>query len=138
MGEKEKSISDAVSTSADEKNENISLRTVIILLSIAVGVMLCSLFIINIARDSASKKVYVEFDSQISTESIVPDVDLVNINTASYQELLELPGIGDKRAQAIIDERQILGGFESIEELKNIDGISEKVFESIRNLICVK
>ena len=61
----------------------------------------------------------------------------ININTASLEELCTLTGIGETRAQAIMEYREQNGGFHSIEELMNIDGIKEKIFEKLRGEVTV-
>lgn len=61
----------------------------------------------------------------------------VNINTASLEELMTLPGIGESKALAILAYRQENGGFSSIEELKDISGIKDGVFSKIENYIVV-
>ena len=50
----------------------------------------------------------------------------VNINTASAQQLTELPGIGEKLATRIVEYRQKSGGFKSVQELMNVQGVGEK------------
>jgi competence protein ComEA len=62
---------------------------------------------------------------------------LVNINTASLEELQTLPGIGATRAQDIIDYRQAHGGFTTIEDLQNVTGIGTATFERLKDLITV-
>lgn len=60
---------------------------------------------------------------------------LININTADLEKLKEITGIGNIKAQSIIDYREANGGFKSLEELKNVDGIGDKTFEKIKEQI---
>lgn len=59
----------------------------------------------------------------------------ISINEADLSKLKEIPCIGDVKANAIIAYREKNGGFKSIEELKNVDGIGEKTFEKIKDSI---
>lgn len=65
------------------------------------------------------------------------DGALVNINTASLEELETLPSIGEVRAQAIITYRETNGGFRTIEELQEVSGIGEKIFADVAPYITV-
>jgi len=60
---------------------------------------------------------------------------LVNLNRATVAELDKLPGVGPAIAQKIIDYRQEKGGFVSVEEIKLVPGIGDKMFENIKDLI---
>lgn len=62
---------------------------------------------------------------------------LVNINTASVQELTTLTGIGESRALAIIAYREENGLFQNIDGIKKVTGIKEGLFEKIKNQITV-
>jgi comEA protein len=63
---------------------------------------------------------------------------LVNVNTASSELLQTLPGVGPKTAERIIEYRQTVGRFQSVEEIQNVKGIGPKRYERIRVLICVR
>ncbi|MDD4577974.1 MAG: helix-hairpin-helix domain-containing protein, partial [Anaerolineaceae bacterium] len=62
---------------------------------------------------------------------------LVNINTASKEELESLPGIGNVRAEAIIAYRTQNGYFLAIEDLMKVDGIGQATFEALKHLITI-
>ncbi len=62
---------------------------------------------------------------------------LVNINTATVEELEQLPGIGPSTAQKIVSDRIANGSFKSLDDLKRVTGIGDKKFEAISALICV-
>lgn len=63
--------------------------------------------------------------------------ELININTADIKELQELDGIGESKAQKIIDFREKNGRFKTKEDLKNVSGIGDKLYEGIENKITV-
>jgi competence protein ComEA len=62
---------------------------------------------------------------------------VLDLNTATAQQLETLPGIGAKTAARIIEQRQKSGGFKKIEELMNVQGIGEKNFLKLKPLITV-
>lgn len=62
---------------------------------------------------------------------------VVNLNTATKQELETLNGVGPAKAQAIIDYRTKNGAFKTVEDFKNVPGIGEKTFEKLKNDISV-
>jgi competence protein ComEA len=78
-----------------------------------------------------------------STESIVPTDSgsmkevsgKININTASLSELISLPGIGEKRAQKIIDYREKISSFENPEDIMKVKGIGEGIYTKIKDSI---
>lgn len=73
------------------------------------------------------------FGSGNGTETTRP----VNINTADRETLMTLPGIGESYAAAIIDYREQNGFFQSVEELKQIEGIGERKFEKLKDRVSV-
>lgn len=73
----------------------------------------------------------IEENSSINSKN-----SLVNINTASVEELMSLSGIGKSKASDIIEYRK-KAKFNSIDELKNISGIGDKLFEKIKEFITI-
>ncbi len=71
------------------------------------------------------------------TPSPLASDDLININTASIEELDQLPGIGETTAIRIIDYRTINGPFATIEDIINVSGIGTATYEEIKDLITV-
>lgn len=61
----------------------------------------------------------------------------IDLNTASLELLMELPRIGESKAQAIIAYREQNGGFKSAEEIVNVKGIGDKTYTSFRDKITV-
>lgn len=59
----------------------------------------------------------------------------VNLNTATAEELMSLPGIGQAKADSIISYRESSGGFQAVEDLMKIEGIKEGVFSKIKDRI---
>lgn len=74
-------------------------------------------------------QVYGQDDGSLSS--------MININTASKEELMTLPGIGEAKAESIISFRNENGHFDSIEDIMKISGIKEGAFEKIKSYITV-
>lgn len=97
----------------------------------------------KILKDEDFIKIYkigeVEEESEVFLEEEAGDKDAsskkININKASLTELQSLPGIGEVKAQSIIEYRESSGGFKSIEDLTNITGIGAKTLDKLRDLI---
>lgn len=75
---------------------------------------------------------------QISSEEVKDSQSktLVNINTATKEELMSLPGIGERKADSIIEYRKSKA-FSSLEDIMNIPGIKEAAFNKIKDKICI-
>ena len=69
--------------------------------------------------------------------SVSSDPGKININTAGEEELTSLNGIGESRARDILTYRKEYGPFRSIEDIKQVPGIKNAVFEKIKDDITV-
>ena len=98
-------------------------------------------YALNLARIAVDgEQIYVPDAEEIQGQSILSGSGYekkVNINTASMEELMTLTGIGEAKAESIIRYREENGGFQSIEDLMEIGGIKEGVFEKIKDDITI-
>ncbi len=62
----------------------------------------------------------------------------VNINTATVEELMSLKGIGEKKAESIVEHREEFGSFATIDDLKGVKGVGDKIFNKIKDQIVVE
>ncbi|MFA1711616.1 helix-hairpin-helix domain-containing protein [Peribacillus frigoritolerans] len=67
-----------------------------------------------------------------------PSGGLVNLNTATQEDLQTLTRIGPSKANAILEYRETVGKFKEVDELKQVTGIGDKTFERLRDSISVK
>ena len=72
-----------------------------------------------------------------SMPAVAAEERLININTASATELSELKGIGDAKAQVIIAYREKNGPFKSVDDLRQVHGIGDKLMEKLRPHVTV-
>jgi competence protein ComEA len=88
----------------------------------------------------------LEDEDRIDIPSIVGNTEkpyfgqksnLININTASVDELDKLPGVGPVKAQAIVDFREKFGVFLSVKDLLNVNGINQDLYEQIEDSITI-
>ena len=94
---------------------------------------------INIPNVNNQKNPDIDIVSSSAGETVVDNVGekKININTATQTELETLTGIGPSTASKIIDFRSKNGKFKKNEDIKNVAGIGESKYESIKNEICV-
>lgn len=91
--------------------------------------LFCALFAALITVSSNSFADPVNEPLLTDSADAVAKQALVNINTADIESLTKLKGIGEKKAQAIIDYRQEYGQFETVEQLLNVKGVGIKIIE---------
>jgi len=79
-----------------------------------------------------------EVKAFLIVEETIEILGKININSASKSYLMSLTGIGEGKANAIIEYRKTNGPFKSIEEIKNVKGIGEGIYQKIKDRIMIK
>lgn len=72
-----------------------------------------------------------------NTDKVDEKKETVNINTATKEELMTLPGVGESTAIKIIDYRKSNGKFQKIEDIKNVPGIGDSKFQNMKEKLSV-
>ena len=103
---------------------------------------------VNLAMKVEDEQHYIipKIGEEVSEESVEvtnkevssQESSKININTATIEELDTLPGVGEAIANKIVNHRSENGEFKTVEEIKNVNGIGDKKFENIKELICTK
>lgn len=88
------------------------------------------------SEQQASAQTWLE-QAQKTAQTAAPEKRLC-LNTATLEDLLTLPGIGEKTAQRIVDYRQKYGRFVTVEQLQDIQGIGETLLEQLRAYVYVE
>ena len=93
----------------------------------------CEQIVVNKEIETSVNSEEVKVDSNTTSTS----TDKISINTDSITELMRLSGIGEAKAKAIIEYRKSNGNFISIEDIKKVSGISESIYNKIKDYITV-
>lgn len=120
------------------EKENLSARILIaIALFMAAGLVGYNAFFSKSSVELSESLVAAETSEENKETKSESKNKVVNINTASSEELEKLSGVGKAMAKRIVEYRETHGGFANKEEIMNVRGIGKKVFENIKNNICV-
>ncbi|WP_305304130.1 helix-hairpin-helix domain-containing protein [Romboutsia ilealis] len=128
----EKRLSDAVNELGGT-TENADLNKV----NLAMKLKDESHYIIPKIGDNSESHNKETFENNIEND-LNDKNNLININAASIQELDALPGVGEATANKIVNYREEKGKFNSIEEIKNVNGIGDKKYEELKTLISIE
>jgi competence protein ComEA len=92
----------------------------------------------EVIRKACFVFVLVALVSFIGGLAVAEDNAKININTATIEELTTLQGIGEKKAKSIVEHREKAGSFTTIEDLKDVKGVGDKIFNKIKDQIAVE
>lgn len=86
-------------------------------------------------NNSACATNVVTFDDNSTNEDTGSSI--ININTATVEDLMKLSGIGEAKAKSIIEYRNSIGSFSKVEDIKNVTGIGDSIFDKIKDYITI-
>lgn len=99
-----------------------------------VVLFLTAIALIGIGADFLIKRYY----PLKTVAGLSQDIGKINLNTADQELLMEIPGIGEKLARRIIAYREKQAAFSSIEELRNIPGITDYRYQKIKDSLSAR
>jgi competence ComEA-like helix-hairpin-helix protein len=121
---------------------SVQERGLILVVAIGLAVTGIVLFVQNIRSTSLALPEAIDITGVrvLVPTFLAPDEvdERINLNTASVEELIELPGIGEVLAGRIVSYREVHGPFLSLSELKEINGIGDVLVERIRDLVTLE
>jgi competence ComEA-like helix-hairpin-helix protein len=105
------------------------IKIILILFSLVVIWQLSASWVDAIDLETACRQ-YVE--------NAGPNFQKIDINTATEEDLIPLPGIGIKTARAIVAFRESIGGYKSLEQLRLVRGVGDKTYNCLIKLVTIK
>lgn len=102
-----------------------------------VVMLLATLFCFGSVWAAETRAQKTESAKPTATAPATPSAQIINLNTATAEQIATLPGIGPKTAGLIVEYRKKNGNFKKIEEIMNVRGIGEKSFLKLKNRITV-
>jgi len=109
----------------------IVIPVVVILVSVSVIAFNLTVYRQQDAAD-------LQKNTDVDVRCNVTYAEKLNLNTATVEILDSLPGIGPQKAEAIVELRNRMGGFRSVEDILNVDGIGEKILAEIQNMLYIQ
>ncbi|MBS3906245.1 MAG: helix-hairpin-helix domain-containing protein [Syntrophaceae bacterium] len=117
------------------KREERSLRSKILFIKIIF--ILFSLVVIWQQSASWVDAGDIETECQLYKERAGSNLKKIDINKATEEQLVALPGIGIKTARAIVAYREAIGGYKSLEQLRLVRGVGDKVYGCLKDIVTV-
>lgn len=124
---------------ATEKTNHLSDSEIIKILTSLIVILVIYILSIQIIDFYKTENETMTFEFLTMPEESNLSAEIkVNINSDNIFELMQLDGIGEAKAKAILEYRKENGNFISIDELMNVPGIGEALFEKIKNSVTIE
>ncbi|MCJ7507446.1 MAG: helix-hairpin-helix domain-containing protein [candidate division Zixibacteria bacterium] len=107
------------------------------ILFIKIIFILFSLVVIWQQSGSWVGAIDLKSECQLYKEKAGPNFKKIDINKATEEDLIALPGIGIKTARAIVAYRETIGGYKSLEQLQLVRGVGDKVYDCLKDLVTI-
>lgn len=92
----------------------------------------------NFLRAASTDSLHTRLPAPTQTPSVVVPTTRVDLNTATYNDLVKLPGIGPVMAKRLLEFRATNGGFKRLQDLRKVKGIGAKTYEKLAPLLVVQ
>ncbi|PID77150.1 MAG: competence protein ComEA [Deltaproteobacteria bacterium] len=99
------------------------------------GLLLSVLLILGLILTMSPAFAASKTAKDTKVEKVAAEMAKINLNSADVEALAQLPGIGEKTAQKIVEYRKANGKFKKIEDLLNVKGIGQKKFDKLKSLL---
>ena len=122
-----------------KQNEFYKRLIIIPIIVIAVSISVLA-YNFTAGKYKSSAKTNSQETVRVKTQEMATEIPgkKINLNTATAEMLDTLPGIGAKKAGAIIKLREKMGGYKTVEDILNVEGIGEAILAEIQNMIYVE
>jgi len=92
----------------------------------------------NFLRAAPADRLHIRSPASMQTPGAVTSTTRVDLNTATYNDLVKLPGIGPVMAKRLLEFRATNGGFKRLQDLRQVKGIGVKTYEKLAPLLVVQ
>lgn len=93
------------------------------------------IFILLLSSVLLTSSVNFAIADTVKSATTQKQMNKINLNTATLEQLVSLPGVGKKKAAAIIEYRTKNGSFESVDELVNVKGVGKKMLKKLKERV---
>lgn len=113
-----------------EMGKSLSFKMVSLLLAVAI--------VSGLTYARWASALTLEKRCQTYKEKAGPNLQKLDLNKATEEDLQALPGVGIKTARAIVDHQKAISGYKSLKQLKRVRGVGDKLYKCLKDLVFIK